>query len=303
MTTITKTAERTVQANGIEITYDTFGDPAGIPLLLVMGLGMQMTSWDERLCAKFAEQGFWVIRFDNRDVGRSTHFDKAGPPNMLRMAAAGLLRLPMQSAYKLKDMAADAVGLLDVLGVTAVHVVGVSMGGMIAQEMAIRYPKRILSLTSIMSTTGNTKLPQPDLKMRMRLLKRAPAEEKAYEDHVVDLMTVLYGPKYAPDVNYTRQLAARNFKRGYYPVGVSRQLAAIIASGNREPKLADLRLPTLVIHGDADPLVPVECGRATARAIPHAKLMIIPGMGHALPREIWDEVVDAITAHAQTADG
>lgn len=301
MATITKTAERTVQANGIDITYDTLGDPAGTPLLLVMGLGMQMTSWDERLCAKFAENGFWVIRFDNRDVGRSTRFEEAGPPNMLRMAAAGLLRLPMHSAYKLKDMAADAVGLLDVLGVSAVHVVGVSMGGMIAQEMAIHYPKRILSLTSIMSSTGNPKLPQADFKIRMRLLKRAPAEEKAYQEHIVDLMKMLYGPKYAPDVDYTRRLAALNFKRGYYPVGVSRQLAAIIASGNRESQLADLRIPTLVIHGDADPLVPVECGRATARAIPHAKLMIIPGMGHALPRELWDDLVEAITEHAQTA--
>lgn len=301
MATITKTAERTVQANGIDITYDTLGDPAGTPLLLVMGLGMQMTSWDERLCAKFAENGFWVIRFDNRDVGRSTRFEEAGPPNMLRMAAAGLLRLPMHSAYKLKDMAADAVGLLDVLGVSAVHVVGVSMGGMIAQEMAIHYPKRILSLTSIMSSTGNPKLPQADFKIRMRLLKRAPAEEKAYQEHIVDLMKILYGPKYAPDVDYTRRLAALNFKRGYYPVGVSRQLAAIIASGNRESQLADLRIPTLVIHGDADPLVPVECGRATARAIPHAKLMIIPGMGHALPRELWDDLVEAITEHAQTA--
>lgn len=294
---VTKSDEQIVGANGIEIAYDTFGDPAAPPLLLVMGLGMQMTSWDEQLCALLAEQGYWVIRFDNRDVGRSTRFEQAGRPNLLRMATAGFIGLPMASAYRLSDMAADAIGLLDVLGINKAHVIGVSMGGMIAQELAIRYPQRLLSMTSIMSTTGDPSLPQANLKLRLRLLKRAPAEEQAYIEHVVQLTKILNGSVYPPDEQRIRQLAKRNFHRGYYPVGVARQLAAIIASGDRSERLAAVRTPTLVIHGTADPLVPVAGGRATARAIPRADLLTIPHMGHGLPRDLWPQLVEALSSH------
>ncbi len=298
MPDIIKTDERLIDANGIQLAYDSFGNPADPPIVLVMGLGMQMLAWDELFCEQLAIRGYWVIRFDNRDIGRSSKLDTAGSPSLWKMMSAGLFNRPMSAPYRLKDMAADTVGLMDALDIKAAHVVGISMGGMIAQEMAIRHPKRLLTMTSIMSTTGDLHLPKAKLNMRLRLLKRSPAEQRAYENHVVYLFKLLNGSYYPFNEDRYRQLAANTFKRSYYPVGIARQLAAVISSGSRKDKLGTVDTPTLVIHGDADPLIPAEHGHATAEAIPNARLHIIHGMAHTLPQAVWPEIIDTIVKHS-----
>lgn len=299
---MTKTDERFVEANGIHLAYDTFGHQPDPPILLVMGLGMQMIAWDELFCEHLAMKGFWVIRFDNRDIGRSSKLNTAGTPSTLQMVKSGLLHLPLSAPYLLKDMAADTVGLMDALDIRAAHLVGASMGGMIAQEMAIHYSGRLLTMTSIMSTTGDTRLPNASLKMRLRLLKRSPVEKHAYEQHIVNLFKLLNGPYYPFNEARYRQLAADIFKRGIHPKGIARQLAAVIASGSRKEKLSAVGTPSLVIHGDADPLIPMAHGRATADAIPNATLHIIRGMGHTMPEVAWPEIIDAIARHASNSN-
>jgi len=300
MPEIIKTDERLIDANGIQLAYDAFGNPADPPIMLVMGLGMQMLAWDELFCEHLAMRGYWVIRFDNRDIGRSTKLETAGRPSLWQLMSAGLFHRPMSAPYRLKDMAADTVGLMDALGIQAAHIVGVSMGGMIAQEMAIAHPKRLLTMTSIMSTTGDPHLPKASLNMRLRLLKRKPNEQHAYEDHIVNLFKQLNGSYYPFDETRYRKQAATNFKRSFYPKGIVRQLAAVISSGSRKEKLGTIDTPTLVIHGDADPLIPVEHGHATADAIPNARLHIIHGMAHTLPRAVWPEIIDTIVKHTTT---
>lgn len=287
------------KVNGIEIAYDTFGDPAHPPLLLIMGLGAQMIAWDEAFCRELASRGYWVIRFDNRDVGLSTKFDEAGVPNMLAMLQAQMQGEPVQAPYTLQDMADDATGLLDALEVDSAHIVGASMGGMIAQEMAIRHPERVRTLTSIMSSTGNPDLPPPKPEAITVLITAPPATKEAYIEYGLKTWKILSGPGYPPDEARVAERAARFFDRGLSPAGTSRQMAAILASGSRKESLQSVSIPSLVIHGDADPLVPVEGGIETADTIPNAELLIIEGMGHDLPPSLAPEVIKAIVQHAK----
>jgi pimeloyl-ACP methyl ester carboxylesterase len=261
-----------------------------------MGLGTQMIHWDLELCERFAERGFHVIRFDNRDAGRSTYID-APVPN-IRRAMAGLR---IDAPYLLDDMADDAFGLLDHLGIEASHVAGASMGGMIAQTMAIRRPERVLSLTSIMSTTGERRVGWPKLRVWGVLLRRAPRDKDAAVEYFVRVFRMIGSKGFPADEDRIRALAAEAYDRGHSAAGTGRQLAAIMASGNRTDRLRGLRMPTLVFHGRDDPLVPFRAGRATADAIPGARLVAIPGMGHDLPREVWPQLVDAVAETAARA--
>ncbi|HUS68385.1 MAG TPA: alpha/beta fold hydrolase [Kofleriaceae bacterium] len=289
--------ERPVQharANGISLAWDSFGDESAPPLLLIMGLGMQLIGWDEALCETLAARGFRVIRFDNRDAGLSTGFDDAGDPDVLRVADDLRRKRPVRAAYHLSDMAEDAIGLLDALAIPAAHVAGVSMGGMIAQELAIRHPDRVLSLTSIMSNTGDPTVKGASFEVLTALLAPFPPDRAGFIARSVALARTIGSPGFPFDEARVRRLAARAFARAYHPSGIRRQLVAIWTSGSRKPGLAALRVPTLVVHGDADPLIPVEGGRDTAATVPGARLEIIAGMGHDLPPAIWPRLVDAI---------
>lgn len=287
-----------VKSNGIEIVYDTFGDRSARPLLLIQGLGMQMIAWDDEFCAALAARGYWVIRFDNRDIGLSTKFDAAGIPDIPSLIRLQMIGKPIQSPYSLADMAEDAVGLLDALSCKSAHVVGVSMGGMIAQLIAICHPDRVRTLTSIMSSTGAPGLPGPKPQVTWILVAPTPTERAAYIEHEVKLWRSLSGPGFAFDEVFTRERAERFFERGLSPAGTARQLAAILAASSRREALQKLRIPTLVIHGDADPLVPVECGMDTAHAIPGSELKLIEGLGHGLPAGVVPKIIDAIAKHA-----
>jgi pimeloyl-ACP methyl ester carboxylesterase len=284
-------------ANGIEIEYDTFGSPTDPPLLLIMGLNMQMTAWEPEFCTRLADRGFFVIRFDNRDIGLSTHFDAAPVPNLGPVLAGDYSQVP----YLLADFAQDAAELLAALGIEAAHVVGASMGGMITQELLLRHPDKLLSACSIMSTTGAADVGQPTPEALGALLKPAAKNREEAITGGVAAWHVLQSPAYPPTEEYLRERQAANFDRSYDPAGTARQVAAIVASPDRTPGLKAVGTPTLVIHGDADPLVDVSGGRATAAAIPGAELRIYPGMGHDLPRELWDSFVDEITANAARA--
>lgn len=289
------------RANGIELEYESFGRAGDPPLLLVMGLGAQMILWHDEFCGALAERGFHVTRFDNRDVGRSTWLDAAGMPDVLGALAAAGAGQPIDAPYRLSDMAGDAVALLDTLGAGSAHVVGASMGGMIAQTLAIEHPARVRTLTSIMSTTGHPGLPPARPEAMALLMTPMPAERAAQIERSVEASRVIGSPAYPSDPAELRALAERAYDRGVNPPGFARQLVAILASGSRRAALAGVRVPTLVIHGDADPLVPVEAGRDTAAAVPGARLLELPGMGHDLPRALWPAVVDAIVEHAGKA--
>jgi pimeloyl-ACP methyl ester carboxylesterase len=290
-------AEETANVNGMQIVYETIGDPSNPPLLLVMGLGMQLIHWDRELCDRLAERGFWVIRFDNRDAGLSTKVD-APVPDVRR----AMLGMRVGAPYLLSDMAEDAAGLLDHLGVEAAHVVGASMGGMIGQELALRHPERVLSLTSIMSTTGERRAGRPKLRVMATLLRRAPHDRQGYIDHFVRMFRLIGSRGYPYDEDRVRELAAATYERDHEPAGTARQLAAILASGDRTERLRSLRLPVTVIHGRDDPLVPLRGGKATARAVEGARLIEIPGMGHDLPQEVWPTAIDAIAETAARAE-
>ena len=289
-------AEQRAQVGAVELAYETIGDPAAPPLLLVMGLGMQLIHWERELCETLAGRGFHVIRFDNRDAGRSTQI-AAPVPNLMR----GFIGLRLEAPYRLEDMAADTRGLLDHLGIERAHVVGVSMGGMIGQTLAIEAPERVLSLASIMSTTGARNVSRPKLHVWRTLLERAPRERDAYADYFVRLFRLIGSPRYPTDEARMREVAAATFERGVHPAGTGRQLAAIIASGDRTPRLRRLDLPAVVIHGRADPLLPFHGGAATAKAIPGARLVAFDGMGHDLPHELWPQVVEAVVGNAAQA--
>lgn len=284
------------KANGIELCYETFGDPADPALLMIMGLGSQMINWEVELCEQLAQRGFYAIRFDNRDCGRSSQI--TGPPIDLRSILAG--GMPT-AAYTLSDMADDAAGLLDALGIEAAHVVGASMGGMIGQTLTIAHPERVLSLCSIMSTTGDRTVGQPNPEALWVLSDTRPATRDGVADQVVRIWRVIGSPGYPLDEDGLRERGRRSFDRGVSPAGFIRQVAAIAASGDRTSALRSISVPTLVIHGTADPLVDMSGGEATARAIPGARLLLFDGMGHDLPRALWPEFCDAIAVNAAVA--
>jgi pimeloyl-ACP methyl ester carboxylesterase len=286
-----------VTVNGIEIVYDTFGKSSAPPMLLVMGLGGQMIAWDDGLCAALAAREYWVIRFDNRDTGLSSKFDEAGIPDSQALIQAQMQGKTINAPYLLRDMADDSVGLLDVLGIEKAHVVGVSMGGMIAQEMAIQHPARVRTLTSMMSSTGNPAFMTPEPDALKLLLSPPPKSRTEYIEKEIKYFQVVSG-EIPFDENRVRERAGKSFDRGLSPAGSARQLAALIASGSRKDVLKSVNVPTLVIHGDADPLAPLEGGIETADTIPGAERLIIKGMGHSWPAAIWPQLVDAIAVHA-----
>lgn len=295
---VSHSEEAFAKTKDIEIVYDTFGDQGSPPMLLIMGIGGQLISWDEELCEKLATQGYLVIRYDNRDIGLSTKFDDAGVPDLSKIFQASMQGEAVQAPYSLGDMAGDAVGLLDVLGIEAAHVVGVSMGGMIAQMMAIDHPDRVLTMTSIMSSTWDPELPPPTPEAIMVLTTPAPSDFEGYIERSIKAGKILSGPRFPFDEARARVRAERAFNRGLSLDGKARHLAAVLSSGSRRERLKFVKVPSLVIHGDADPLVPVEAGIDTANSIPGAELMIIEGMGHALPPAVWPQMIEAITRHA-----
>jgi pimeloyl-ACP methyl ester carboxylesterase len=289
--------EQIAHANGIEIAYDTFGERSDPALLLIMGLGVQMIHWHPDFCGALADRGFHVIRFDNRDIGHSSKIEGGPEPNLMAAMAGDA----SSASYTLDDMADDAVGLLDRLDVNAAHLVGVSMGGMIAQTVAIRHPARALSLTSIMSTTGARGVGQPRPEALPALITPAPAERGAYIEHVLGIWRVIGSPGFARDESWIREVAGEAYDRSFNPIGTARQLLAVVASGDRTEALGRVRVPTLVIHGRDDPLIEHSGGAATASAVPGAELLEIAGMGHDLPRELWPTIIDAVVANAERA--
>jgi pimeloyl-ACP methyl ester carboxylesterase len=290
-----------VTANGIRIEYDTFGDSSFPALLLIAGNGAQMIVWDAAFCKLLAKTGLFVIRFDNRDAGLSTKFDEAGIPDIMAAIKAAMEGKTVESAYTLDDMADDSVGLLNALGIEKAHICGASMGGMIAQVISYRHPKYALSLTSIMSTTGNPDLPYGKLDAIAAVVAPAPEERKAYVEHFVNVWRRIWSPGFPFEEERVRTFMEKSYDRSYCPQGMARQNTAVIASGDRRPSLSSIKVPTLVIHGADDPLIPVEGGKDTARVIPGASLLIINGMGHDMPKKVWSEIADAITHHTAQA--
>lgn len=282
---------------GITLCYETFGDPADPPVLLVMGLGLQMIHWPEGLLARLTERGLHVIRFDNRDRGRSTHVD-APPPSLRQLVT----RRFDARQYRLEDMARDTTGLLDGLGLDAVHVVGVSMGGMIAQTLAATEPARVRSLVSIMSSTGSRRVGQPKPHVLPLLLRAAPRDRAGFVEHQLRVLAAIGAAGDVLDTPEGRAFVAGAYDRDPDVRGTGRQLAAILASGDRTAALHRVTAPTLVIHGTEDPLITPSGGRATARAIPGAQLMLVPGMGHGLPERLWPQLADAIAGHVLAAE-
>jgi len=283
---------------GIDLCYETFGDPDGRPLLMIMGLGGPGLWWDDELCGMLADRGFYAIRFDNRDCGRSTHMTGAARPRIYRafVGATG------SASYTLSDMAADAAGLLDHLSIPAAHVMGASMGGMIAQTLAIEHPDRVLSLTSIMSTTGARLVGYARPRLLPLLARPMPRSRDAYVEETLRMWPLISSPGFPFDEDRIRRRSEATFDRGVDRVGTARQLVAIAASGNRTARLRRLNVPTLVIHGANDPLINVSGGLATAKAVPNAERLIIKGMGHDMPRELWPTLVDGVDRTAKRAE-
>jgi len=288
-----------LNANGIRIAFDTAGDPKAVPLLLINGLGLQLSSWPDEFVEGLVDLGFYVIRFDNRDCGLSTKFEHAGTPSLALAWLRSKLRLPLRPPYRLEDMADDAVGVLSALGVARAHVVGVSMGGMIAQLMAAKFPSRVSSLTSIMSSSGRRGLPGPTGNVRRALMRRPDASDPdALIEHGVQLLRAMASPAYPTAEKHLRRRVARALRRSCCPSGIVRQMLAVAASGDRTPQLRTIAAPTLVIHGAADPMLPLACGADTAQAIPGARLEVIEGMGHDLPLQLMERLLALIDAHA-----
>ncbi|MBK9610471.1 alpha/beta hydrolase [Candidatus Amarobacter glycogenicus] len=289
----------TAPANGIEICYDTFGQPANPALLLVMGLGGQMTAWEPDFCEALANAGFHVIRFDNRDTGLSTKMESAPPPDIGKAMTGDM----SSASYTLWDMADDAVGLLDHLQLERAHIVGASMGGMIVQAIAIRHPHRVISMTSIMSTTGNPNVGQAT-PAAMTALMAPPATSR---DEAIERgkqsARIVGSPGYPSGDEVVAARIARDFDRCFYPIGVARQMLAVMATGDRSEALNTVTAPTLVIHGEDDPLVTLSGGQATAAAIPGARLVTFPGMGHDLPASLRAKFVEVIAGHAASVPG
>ena len=285
-----------VTANGITIEYEEFGDRNGRPLLLIMGLGAQMILWPEELCERFAARGYRVIRFDNRDVGKSTWFDHLGSPDVMGVITATLARQPVTAPYLLRDMAADAVGLLDALHIDRADIVGASMGGMIAQTLAIESAPRVRTFTSIMSSTGSLDQPPGNPEVLAVMMAPPPTTRADSIERAVTVFRTISSPGFPFDEQLIRQRAERAYDRGFNPAGTLRQLVAVLASGDRTEALRSVQVPALVIHGKSDPLVPFAAGQATAAAVPGAEMLAIDGMGHDMPRALWPQLVDAIGA-------
>jgi len=283
-------------SNGITLAYESFGSEADPPVVLIMGLSSQMVIWDDDFCTGLASRGFRVVRFDNRDVGLSSRFTHAGVPD-IRTLISNPWGAKVSLPYTLADMAEDTVGLMDALDMGSAHVVGASMGGMIAQELAIRYPGRVRSLTSIMSTTGDPSLPPPSPEALDMLFWPIPVDRNGYVEYFKRVWRLLSGPVYPMDELDIERLAALTYERGVEPASSARQFAAILAAPSRRKALASLDIPALVIHGDRDPLVHVECGRDTARAIPNARLVVVEGMGHAISRPVWGLIIEELAGH------
>ena len=286
---------RKAEANGIEIAYEEFGERGLPPVLLVMGLGTQMIGWHDDFCRALAA-GHHVVRFDNRDVGESTWLE--GEVDLAAVVAGDV----SSAVYTLEDMADDSAGLLDALGLESAHVVGASLGGMIAQTIAIRHPQRVRSLTSIMSTTGEPGIAEPTQEATAALLSPPARTREEAMERAVAVNSVIGSPGFPRDEDDLRGRAARAWDRGVNPAGFAHQLGAIYASGDRTPALASLAVPTLVVHGEDDPLVPLAAGLATAAAIPGAELWTVPGMAHDLPRALWPEMIGRIGTLVEAVD-
>jgi pimeloyl-ACP methyl ester carboxylesterase len=291
-----------VKANGIEIEYETIGAKADPALLLIMGLGAQLTLWPEALCEGLASRGFFVVRYDNRDVGLSTDFGKAGVPNLLEAFGRLMKGEKVDAPYLLNDMAADAIGLLDALDIDRAHMVGASMGGMIAQILAGAWPQRSRSLVSIMSTSGRPGLPigKPEAIAMLSAQPAGTAREQLVQ-HGIKLRTVIGSPGFPADQAELRALVERNIDRRWYPEGAARQYLAVMASGSRVDLLQTVKVPTLVLHGEDDPLLPVECGRDVASLVPGAKVETWPGWGHDLPAQMVPRLVESISRFCKAA--
>ena len=288
----------------VELEYEFDGEPGRPTILMIMGLGLQLTSWPDELIAALVGRGYRVLRFDNRDAGLSTQFDALpahGVAGAVLRRAAGW---PVRSPYGLLDMAADSVGLLDALGLVRVHVVGVSMGGMIAQLLAARHASRTLSLTSIMSTSGARWLPPPRFDALLALTRTPPAGAhcEALVEHYMRLFAVIGSPGEQTPRDVLRTRLRRSLARAFRPAGSARQLLAILAAGDRLADLAAIGAPALVIHGELDPLVPPAAGRDTARRIPGARMLLVPAMGHDLPLARIPLLAERIAAHCAASD-
>ncbi|OAF03514.1 alpha/beta hydrolase [Bradyrhizobium centrolobii] len=292
---------QTVRANGIDICYEIFGNDNAEPLLLIMGLGAQMIHWDDGFCEQLAARDFRVIRFDNRDIGKSSHLSGGKRLTPFELLKLRFLKIPVAATYRLIDMAKDTVGLMDALGIKSAHLVGASMGGMIAQEATLSFPQRVRSLTSIMSTTGNPRVPPPTREAAAMLMAPPPRSKEEFIVRFGQTWKVLRAGSFPEEEALDPGRAERVFARGLNPAGVGRQLRAVLASGSRKERLYGVKTPALVIHGTVDPLVRPEGGKDTAASIPGAKLLMIDGMGHALPMRFWPEIIDAIDKHAHGA--
>jgi pimeloyl-ACP methyl ester carboxylesterase len=289
-----------LNANGLSIEVEDSGPVAGEPLLLIMGLGMQLTAWPEEFVGLLVARGFRVIRFDNRDAGLSQGFDELGVPSVPAAALRRMMYLPVRAPYALRDMAADALGVLDALGLPSAHVCGASLGGMMAQHLAAEHPGRVASLTLMLTTSGSRRLPQPTAKAQLALMSRPSGHTfDALVEHMVRVLTVLGSPGFRPDPQQLRARVAASVQRAYRPAGSARQLLAVAADGDRTPLLARISAPTHVIHGVADPLVPVANGRDLAARIEGATGDFIDGMGHDLPQPLLERFADGIAANAR----
>jgi len=288
-----------ISANGITLEVDDQGPPSGEPLLMIMGLGMPLVAWPDALVQMLVSRGFRVIRFDNRDIGLSQHFDALGKPNLAWAGMRYTMHLKVRAPYGLADMAADALGVLDVLGLASAHVVGASMGGMIAQHLAATRPERLRSLALLMTTSGSRRLPQPGLRVRRALLSRpAGGDAAAVVAHLQRLLRVIGSPAYPPDPALQQQALRAMVTRSWHPAGTARQIVAVIADGDRTPLLGRISAPTRVIHGLADPLVPAAAGRDLVARIPGAAADFVPGMGHDLPPALFGHFADGIAENA-----
>lgn len=291
-----------IAANGMKLFYEDHGNPEHEPVLLVMGLGAQLVLWPDEFVDALVERGYRVIRYDNRDIGLSQKMEGARPPKLAWQIIRQRIGWPARVPYSLIDMADDGAGLLEALGIERAHVVGASMGGMIAQLMAINHSDRLLSMTSIMSTTGNPKLPQAEKHAMNALIAPLKSlDEDSLVEHGLNISRNIGSPGFQPDPERQRERVLRTVRRSVYPPGLPRQLAAIIDDGDRRARLAHVTTPTLVLHGEDDPLVKVEAGRDTAEHVPGAKLVTIPGWGHDLPLELVDRLADEIALHAKAA--
>jgi pimeloyl-ACP methyl ester carboxylesterase len=291
-----------IQANGIELEVQIDGPPAGEPLVLIMGLGMQLVAWPQELVSELVERGFRVIRLDNRDVGLSQGFDQLGMPNLAFASLRYAFRLRVHSPYRLADMAADTLGVLDALGIESAHVCGASMGGMVAQHIAAAHPARVRSLGLVMTTTGARHLPQPSLAVRKVLITPVRGQgAQAVVAHLTHVLSVIGSPGYPPEPERLRQRLLESTQRAYRPAGTARQLLAVVADGDRTTLVKRISVPTLVFHGLDDPLIPVAAAHDLARHLPGCMLELIPGMGHDLPLQLLPPLAQAIASNAQRA--